>query len=157
MPEQTKFVYNADGVAFTIYKQDKPTKSGVKTYWLLADCSTGKRRILNNTSRKAAERRADQIRAAMVKGQAHRLLLSQGQWQNVCMAVEILRSAQTGDSLCSAVRSWAECVGMLGDKATLFDAVKFFLSNHRGGGPQPKPTRFDEAAKLYPSLLTLSK
>lgn len=151
MAEQTKFVYNADGVDFTIYKSVKPTKAGPKTYWLLEDESTGKRRTLNNVSREAAERRADQIRAAMVKGQAHRALLSNGQWQDVCMAVEILRSAQTGESLGSAIRSWAESTAMLGDRATLLDAVKFFLANHRGNGPQPKPMRFDEAAKLYHS------
>ena len=84
MAEPTKFVYNADGVDFTIYEVEKPSKSGPKTYWLLEDSSTGKRRTLNNVSKEAAECRADQIRAAMVKGQAHRLLLSNGQWQDVC-------------------------------------------------------------------------
>ncbi len=149
MSEQHKFVYDADGVPFTIYQQDKLGKSGPKTYWLLADTSTGKRRILNHTSRKAAERRADQIRAAMVKGQAHRQLLSNGQWQEVCMAVEILRSIGMEYSIRTAVSSWAECMAMLGDRATLLDAVKFFLANHQGSGPQLQPIRFDEAAKLY--------
>jgi hypothetical protein len=149
MSEQHKFVYDADGVPFTIYQQDKLGKSGPKTYWLLADTSTGKRRILNHTSRKAAERRADQIRAAMVKGQAHRQLLSNGQWQEVCMAVEILRSIGMEYSIRNVVSAWAECVAMLGDRATLLDAVKFFLANHQGSGPQPQPIRFDEAAKLY--------
>ena len=83
MENKTKFVYVSDGVPFTIYKSDKTSKSGTKTCWLLEDHSTGKRRTLNNVSRKAAERRADQIRAAMVKGQARRLLLSNGQWQDV--------------------------------------------------------------------------
>jgi len=31
MAEPKKIVYNADGVEFTIYKQDKLTKSGLKT------------------------------------------------------------------------------------------------------------------------------
>ena len=152
MAEQTKFVYNADGVGFTLYKTTKPTKSGPKTYWLLEDFSTGKRRTLNNVSRKAAERRADQIRAAMVKGQASRMSLSEGQWQDVCIAREVLRSAPTGESLSSAIRSWVECVVLLGDKGTPFDAVKYFLANHKGGGPPPKPTGFAEAAKLYHSV-----
>ncbi len=99
MAEQTKFEYTSDGVDFVIYKT---IKAG-QTCWLLADKSTGERRLLNHLSRKAAERRADQIRAAMVKGQAHRALLSNGQWQDVCMAVEILRSAQTCESLGSAI------------------------------------------------------
>ena len=94
MAKRTKFVYNADGVDFTIYEVKKPAKSGLKTYWLLEDSSTGKRRTLNNVSREAAERRADQIRTAMVKGQAYRLLLSNNQWQDVCLAVEVLRSAR---------------------------------------------------------------
>ena len=95
MVKRTKFVYDADGVPFTIYRSDKPTKSGHKTYWLLEDFSTGKRRTLNNVSKEAAERRADQIRAAMVKGQAHRLLLSNGQWQDVCMAKAPLPAPRT--------------------------------------------------------------
>lgn len=143
--KQQPIVYNADGVPFTIYK----TQKAGQTCWLLADKSTGKRRLLNHTSRKAAERRADEIRAAMVKGQAHRALLNNGQWQDVCMAVEVLRSAKTCESLGSAIRSWVECVTLLDGRAALFDVVKFFLANHRGTGPQPKPMRFDEATKLY--------
>ena len=146
--KQQPIIYNADGVNFTIYKT---TKAG-QTYWLLVDKSTGRRRLLNHPSRKAAERRADQIRDAMVKGQAHRMLLSNGQWQDVCMAVEVLRSAQTAESLGSAVRSWVECVALLNGRATLLDVVKFYLANHRGNGPQPKTIRFDEAAKLYHSF-----
>ena len=38
---------------------------------------------------------------------------------------------------------------MLGDRATLLDAAKYYIANHRGNGPQPEATRFDEAAKLY--------
>ncbi len=147
--KQEPIVYNADGVAFTIYQTTKPTKSGPKVYWLLEDYSTGKRRLLNNPSRKDAERRADQIREAMVKGQAHRLLLSNGQWQDVCMAAEVLQNAPTADSLYTAIRSWLECIHLLDGKATLFDAVKFFVENHRGNGPKPIRIRFDEAAKLY--------
>ncbi len=147
--KQRPIVYNADGVEFTIYKATKSTKSGPKDYWLLEDYSTGKRRLLNNPTRKAAECRADEIRDAMVKGQAQRALLSNGQWQDVCVAVEILRSAQTCESLGSAIRSWVECVTLLNGKATPFDAVKFYLANHRGDGPAPKRTRFDEAANRF--------
>ena len=68
------------------------------------------------------------------------------------MAVEVLRSAQTAESLGSAVRSWVECAALLNGRATLLDAVKFYLANHRGNGPQPKPIHFDEAAKLYHSF-----
>ena len=143
-------VYNANGVEFTIYATPKPTKSGPKVYWVLEErLTTGNRRLLNNKTLKAAKERADKIRAAMVKGQASRMSLSNGQWQDVCIAVEILRSTQTCDSLGSAIRSWAECIGMLGDRATLLDAVKFYLAHYKGNGPQPKPIRFDEAAKRY--------
>lgn len=157
MATKTKYVYNADGVDFTIYKVDKPTKSGPKTYWLLEDCSTGKRRTLNNVSREAAERRADQIREAMVKGQAHRMLLSNGQWQDVCIAVEVLRSANRTESLGAAVRSWVECVTFLQGKASLWDAVKFYVYHNGGNGPQPKSTPFDEAAKLYHAFKVAEK
>jgi hypothetical protein len=70
MSKHRKIVYDADGVPFTIYETIKATKAGLTKYWLLEDYSTGKRRVLNNRTREAAERRADQIRAAMVKGQA---------------------------------------------------------------------------------------
>ncbi len=53
-------VYSADGVEFTIYQTIKPTKSGPRVYWLLEDYSTGKRRLLNNKTLKAARRRARQ-------------------------------------------------------------------------------------------------
>ena len=149
MTEKTKFVYNAAGVEFTIYKTTKPTKSGPRVYWLLEDSSTGKRRTLNNKTQKDAERRADRIRAAMVKGQAHRHTLTNGEWQDLCIALEVVRSHHTGDSVGSAVRTWAHCTAMLGDRGTLFDAVKYFVANHRSNGPQLKPIRFDEAAKLY--------
>lgn len=149
MAEQTKFVYNADGVSFVIYKSVKPSKSGPKTYWLLEDESTGKRRTLNNVSREAAERRADQIRAASIKGKAHQLLLTHGQWQEVCVALEALSRAKSIESVGSVVRLWLECTMMLGDRATPLDAVKFYLAHYKGNGPQPKPIRFDEAAQRY--------
>jgi len=44
--KHNKFVYDADGVDFTIYKTVKSTKAGPTTYWLLEDYSTGKRRLL---------------------------------------------------------------------------------------------------------------
>jgi hypothetical protein len=58
------------------YRTAKTTRPDKKEYWFLADYATGKRRVLDCPTRQAAERRADQIRAAMVKGQAHRLALS---------------------------------------------------------------------------------
>src|SRR6266404_4143510 len=106
-------VYNANGIEFTIYKTIKSTKSGPALYWVLEDYSSGKRRLLNNPTEKAARERADEIRAAMVKGQASRMALSHGQWQDLCIALEIVRSAETNDSVASAVRSWAECTAML--------------------------------------------
>jgi len=142
-------VYNANGVEFTIYKTTKPTKSGHKYYWVLVDYSTGKRRLLNNRTQKAARLRADKIRAAMVKGQAHQSLLSHGQLHEVCAALGALRSANTFESVGSVVRLWLECTMMLGDRATPLDAVKYYIANHRENGPQPEPTSFDEAAKLY--------
>ncbi len=149
MAEQTKFVYNANGVPFTIYRVEKPSKSGPKTYWLLEDSSTGKRRTLNNLSRKAAERRADRIRDAMVKGKGQWGLFTNAELQDIGMAVQVLRNAPTADSLYTAIRSWLECVQLLDGKATLFDAAKFYVENHRGNGPKPTRIRFDEAAKLY--------
>jgi len=135
MSKCRKFVYDADGVPFTIYEMEKPTKSGPKVYWLLEEyCTTGKRRLLNNPTRKAAEHRADQIRAAAVKGQAGRMALSNGQWQDACIALEIVRSVPTGDSLASAIRTWARCIGMLGGRTDLVTAIRFFLSHHTTSG-----------------------
>ena len=149
MAKGRKTVYDADGVPFTIYETIKSTQAGPTKYWLLEDYSTGKRRLLNNPTREAAERRADEIRAAMVKGQASRMMLTNGQWQDVCIALEIVRSVPTGDSLGSAIRTWAVCIGMLDGKADLLDAVKFFLAHNKGSGPPYKPTRFAEAAPIY--------
>lgn len=149
MAKKSKYVYDADGVPFTIYASDKPTKAGRKTYWLLEDFSTGKRRTLNNVSREAAERRADEIRGAMVKGQAHRLLLSNGQWQDVCIALDVLRSSRMGVSLSEVIRVWLDCMLRLNGRANLMDVVKSWLAQNGGKGPQPTPTRFDEGAKNY--------
>ena len=150
--KQQPIVYNADGVAFTIYRTTKATKSGPTDYWLLADYTTGKRRLLNNPSRKAAERRADQIRKAMVKGQADRMLPINGQWQDACMALGVLRSTQTGESLYTAIRSWAECEAMLNGRATLFDAVKYYLAHHRGSAPQPTSNPLRRSCQELPRL-----
>ena len=97
MAKGRKTVYDADGVPFTIYETIKSTQAGPTKYWLLEDYSTGKRRLLNNPTREAAERRADQIRTAMVKGQASRMALTNGQWQDACIALEIVHSVPTGD------------------------------------------------------------
>jgi hypothetical protein len=35
MATKTEYVYNANGVDFTVCKVEKPTKPGPKTYWLL--------------------------------------------------------------------------------------------------------------------------
>lgn len=73
-------VYNSNGVDFTIYATPKPTKSGPKIARCLEErLTTGKRRLLNNKSLKAAKDRADKIRAATLKGQAARMSLSIGQ------------------------------------------------------------------------------
>jgi len=148
MEQKRKYVCSAEGVPFTIYRTVKATRSGTKQYWLLADYSTGKRRVLNCRTKQAAERRADEIRAAMVKGQAHRVALSHGQWQDVCAALEIVRRSGTGESVGSAVRLWAEATLTLDGRASLLDAARFYVAHDQGHGPH-KPTRFDEAAKRY--------
>jgi hypothetical protein len=45
------------------YETIKSTKSGPKKYWLHQDYSTGRRRLLNNRTLRAAEQRARKIRA----------------------------------------------------------------------------------------------
>jgi hypothetical protein len=149
MAKQNKSVYDAGGVEFTIYETIKFTNSGPTRYWLLEDYSTGKRRLLNNKTKMAAQQRAKKIRSAMVKGQASRMSLSNGQWQDVCIALEIVRGALTGDSLASAIRSWAECITILGCNGTLLDAVNFYVVKHNPAGPKLKPTRLAEAAEFY--------
>ena len=73
MAKLRKSVYEADGVPFNIYQTIKSTQSGPTRYWLLEDYSTGNRRSLTNKIEKAAGERADEIRTAMVKGQASRM------------------------------------------------------------------------------------
>ena len=87
MEKHKKFVYNAEGVDFTIYPTTKLIKSGPTTYWVLEDYSTGKRQLLNNPTELAARQRADAIRAAMIKGQANRLALNNGRWQDVSLII----------------------------------------------------------------------
>ena len=152
MEKNSKIVYDANGVHFTIYPTTKHILSGPTTYRVLEDYSTGKRRLLNNPTELAARQRADQIRAAMAKGQASRLALNNGRWQDISPVLEIVRSTDTGNSLSTVAREWAECDGMLGGRATLLETVKFFLANHREGGPRPKPIAFADAAKAYHSF-----
>jgi hypothetical protein len=63
------------------------------------------------------------------------MALSKGQWQDACIALEIVRSLPTGDSLASAVQIWARCIGMLDGKTDLVSAVRFFLAHYNGPGP----------------------
>jgi len=76
MPKLNKSQYDADGVEFTIltYETIKSTKSGPKKYWLFQDYSTGRRRLLNNRTLRAAEQRARKIRAS-TQSQAQRCRL----------------------------------------------------------------------------------
>ena len=76
MPKLNKSLYDVDGVEFTIYETIKFTKSRPKKYWLLQDYSTGRRRLLNNRTLRAAEQMARKIRAAMERGRVDRLSLS---------------------------------------------------------------------------------
>lgn len=91
----------------------------------------------------------DKIRPSMAKGQANRMALTHGQWQEVCMALEVVRSHGSRESLGSAIRSWSESAAILGGRTTLFDAAKFYLSNHTGDAPPLKHTRFADAATIY--------
>jgi hypothetical protein len=71
-------LHDADGIVFKIHETTKPTKSGSRVYWLLEErVTTGKRRLLSNTSEKAGRQRADKLRALAVKGQASRMALSE--------------------------------------------------------------------------------
>jgi len=146
--KQQSIVYNANGVKFTIYKTPKKTKSGPKVYWVLVDRSTGKRRTLNNTTLKAARQRADKIRAALPKGQADRMTLSNGEWQDVCVARQIVRERGC-NSLTTAVTEWADCTFRLPPGESLLDATVFYVKNHLNGGPPHNPTNFADAAKAY--------
>ena len=129
-------VYNADGVEFMIYQTVKPTKSGPKVCWLLEDYSTGKRRLLNNKTEKAARQRANKIRAAMVEGQASRTAISNGEWQDVCVAREIVREMGC-NSLRTAAQEWADCTLRLGGKVSLLEAVQFYVRHYADGGSAP--------------------
>ncbi|MCX6922584.1 MAG: site-specific integrase [Verrucomicrobia bacterium] len=102
---------------------------------------------MSNTSEKAARQRADKIGAAMVKGQASRMALSHGAWQDVCVAREIIR--KRGWSLTAVAHEWADCTERLPGGVCLLDATNFYLINHFGGGPPPQPTGLVEAADRY--------
>ena len=102
MPKLNKSLYDADGVEFIIYEMIKFTKSGPKKYWLLQDYSTSRRRLLNNRTLRAAEQRARKIRAAMVRGRVDRFSLSNFQWRDVCVALEIVHGVSAEGSLATA-------------------------------------------------------
>ncbi len=137
MPKLNKSRYDADGVEFTIYETIKFTKSGPRKYWLLQDYSAGRRRLLNNRTLPAAEQRARKIRAAMVRGQADRLSLSNFQWRDVCVALEIARGVSAEGSLAIAMRSWAECMRLLKGKERLVDVIPDILAIN----PRPKTSQ----------------
>ena len=150
--KETSIVYNANGVKFTIYKTPKKTKAGPRVCWVLVDRSTGKRRTLNNKTLKAAKQRADTIQAALVKGQANRMALSNGEWQDVCVAREIVRG-RGSNSLTTAVQEWADCTFRLPPSESLLDATNFYVKNHHpDGGPPPARTCFHDAAGAYHSF-----
>ena len=147
--KSTKLVYSAGGIDFVIYKSTKPAKSRDRSYWLLIDHSTGKRRTLNHVSLKAAKNRADGIRAAMVKGQASRLTLSEAQWQEVCMALEVFKSAEINTTMGNAIREWATCRTILGNRISLEKLCFNYMNQLESGRPQMQPTRFMDAAKRF--------
>jgi hypothetical protein len=68
MAKLRKFVYDSDGVGFTIYETIKSTPAGPTRYWLLEDYSTGKRRLLSNKTKKAA---CGVMGRGMVKRRSH--------------------------------------------------------------------------------------
>jgi integrase len=146
---KSSVVYNADGVEFNIYPAHKNTPAGPVRYWMLVDYSTGKRRVLNHTSEKAARQRADEIRAALPKGQAERLALSNGEWQSVCFATEVVRSVNEGYSVYTAAKEWAVAVALLNGNASLEEAVRFYLAHHKDGGPPPTRKPFEQTASSY--------
>jgi integrase len=148
--KQQPIVYDADGFKFTIYKTIKPTKAGPRLYWVLVDTTStpSKRRLLNNKTLKAAQQRADEIKAAMLKGQANRMALSEGAWQDMCVARKIVLE-NDGDSLTAAAQEWADCRFRLPVAATLMDAVQVYVSQYRIGEPPPRPTGLVEAAERY--------
>jgi hypothetical protein len=87
----SSIVYNAEGVPFKKYRVTKPKKSGPKFYWVLVDrLTTGKRRLLSHTTLEEAKDRADQIKQSRFEGRANRLALSNTEWQDVCIAREIV-------------------------------------------------------------------
>ena len=149
MLKLNKSRYDADGVEFTIYETTKFTKSGPKKYWLLQDYSTGERRLLNNRTLRAAKQRARKIRAAMVRGQVDRLSLSNVQWRDVCVALEIVHGVSAEGSLATAARSWAECMRLLNGKETLVDAIKQYVANNNLTKPVVGSVPFAKTARLY--------
>ena len=141
-------LHDANGIIFKIHETTKTTKSGPRAYWLLEErITSGKRRLLSNTSEKAARRRADKIRAAMVKGQASRMALSHGEWQDVCVARQIIR--KRGWSLTAAASEWADCTDRLPVAVSLLDVTNYYLRNHINGGPPSQPTGLVAAAERY--------
>lgn len=147
----SNYVYSANGVEFKIYHTVKPSKSGLKPYWVLADYSTGKRRLLNHQTKQEAERRADTIRAAMAKGQTNRLALSHGQWQEVCIAMEVVRAVGTGETLSTAARQWADARAMLAmyDNCTSISDVVHYYVTHLQKAGKHVPVSFAEATTPY--------
>jgi integrase len=148
MKEKKSFVYDASGIEFAIYQTTKQTKSGLKHYWLLADHSSGKRRLLCHTSLKAAQRHADEIRRAMAKGQADRQILTPGQWQDLILAQEIVRSWRNGHSVYSACREFGSADVLLAGRASVLDAAKYYL-NHHQAGPPPERMHLAAASERY--------
>lgn len=144
------FVYVSDGEKFRILKSTKKTRSGPRDYYLLAESSTGKRRILNHTSLAAAQKRADDIRKAMSRGVANRLAYSQNEWTDICQARSALKSAYPRMSMTDAVRELVESRRALEDGVSLVQAVASYREQKQTTNePNFIPTLLENAAAAY--------
>lgn len=142
-------VYKSDGVRFRILKVTKATKHGPRQYFLLDDRSTGKRRLLSNTTLGAAKNRADAIRKAMAKGQAGSLAMSDSDWWEWKLASNLLKAENPQATIYGAIQEYVEARRILGPGLRLVDAASGFQKQREANEPDWTATPLQEAAARY--------
>jgi hypothetical protein len=108
-----------------------PTVKGGREYWLVEDYSRGKgkRRLLNARNLAEAKVKARIVAAAIKQGRQFILGLKSSELLALQRCKDLLQGyAQPIDVVAS---EWAQAVKALRGKATIMDAVQFFVSGKR--------------------------
>lgn len=126
----------------------RTVKAG-RRYFLIEDYATGKRRLLNAPTLARAKERARELADAIASNRREAVKVDDHRLRQLQEADDLAKSH--GKPVEFAIHEWAEAVALLKGKATLLDAVRFYLGNR---GPDLSPRTVKDAVV---ELLALKK